>query len=102
MSELHTAVMRACDSFGTADGLLLLDPRVCAFDHASLQCPSDSDGAANCLAKAKINTIKSIYFGPVDEQGNHYYPGDQLFDPRLAEQGFCFSRWIFHDVHGHC
>jgi tannase/feruloyl esterase len=53
LQVLHNAVMKACDILdGAADGLLL-DPRACSFEPATLQCPNDVD-AASCLTKAQI------------------------------------------------
>jgi len=83
LSVLHNAVMKACDNLdGAADGLLL-DPRACTFNTTTLQCPNDVD-TANCLTKAQISTVKKIYSGPVDNQGNYYYPGGQVYGSELG------------------
>ena len=44
---------------------------------AILQCPNIE--SPDCLTKAQITTVKKIYSGPADDQGNHYYPGGQVF-----------------------
>lgn len=90
LAVLHNAVMKACDRLDGATDGLLLDPRACSFDQASLQCPNDID-AVNCLPKAQIAVIKKIYSGPVDEHGNYYYPGGQVYGSELGWVGGILS-----------
>jgi hypothetical protein len=87
---LHNAVMKACDKLdGAADGLLV-DPRTCSFDPTTLQCPNDID-STTCLTRAQIATVKKIYSGPVDEHGNFYYPGGQVYGSELGWEGWVVS-----------
>jgi len=80
---LHNAVMKTCDSLDGATDGLLLEPRVCTFDPTTLQCPNDID-APNCLTKEQIAVVNKIYSGPVDDRGNYYYPGGQVYGSELG------------------
>jgi hypothetical protein len=48
-----------------------------------LRCLNDGD-AANCLTQDQITTVKNIYSGPIDKQGNYYYPGGQAYGSELG------------------
>jgi len=71
---LHRAAMDSCDG---ADGLvdgLIADPRLCAFDPASVRCPQGGDGSG-CLTATQVEAARKIYQGPADRHGRHLYPG---------------------------
>jgi hypothetical protein len=71
---LHAGVMRACDELdGLVDGILM-DPRVCHFDPAKLQCKSASDGD-DCLTLEQVAAAKALYGGPVNSRGEKLMPG---------------------------
>jgi hypothetical protein len=84
LAVLHNAVIKACDSFDGASDGLLLDPRACTFDPATPKCPNDIDATNICLTKAQIAVVKKIYSSQVDEHGNYYYPGGQMYGSELG------------------
>jgi feruloyl esterase len=81
IDAIAAAVNAACDpADGVKDGILL-DPRRCAFDPATIQC-RDAD-APTCLTAAQVTALKAIYAGPRDAKGAPIYPGY----PPGAERG---------------
>jgi hypothetical protein len=55
---LHRAVVAACDAGdGAADGIVS-NPAACAFDVASLRCPTGGDEGDACLSDAQIAALK--------------------------------------------
>jgi hypothetical protein len=55
---LHRAVVAACDAGdGAADGIVS-NPAACAFDVASLRCPTGGDEGDGCLSDAQIAALK--------------------------------------------
>jgi hypothetical protein len=86
LPPLHDAVMRACDGLdGLVDGQLD-DPRRCAFDPATLACPSGD--APTCLTPAQVTVVRKIYEGAVTDRGEHLYPGGQPYGSELAWAGW--------------
>lgn len=73
LAVLHAGVMKACDKVdGLADGILM-DPRVCNFDPAKIQCNSaDQD---DCLTAEQVAAAKALYGGPVNSRGERLMPG---------------------------
>ncbi|WNV86160.1 tannase/feruloyl esterase family alpha/beta hydrolase [Umezawaea sp. Da 62-37] len=65
---VHTAVLAACDGLdGLRDGLVD-DPRLCAFDPATLTCATGQD-PATCLSAAEAAVVRKLHDGAVDAQG---------------------------------
>jgi len=57
---LHKAVVAACDAGdGAADGIVS-NPAGCAFDVATLRCPTGGDEGDGCLSDAQIAALKVI------------------------------------------
>jgi len=55
---LHQAVVAACDADdGAADGIVS-NPTACAFNVASLRCPTGGDEGDSCLSDAQIAALK--------------------------------------------
>ncbi len=73
LSVLHQAVLQACDAIdGVKDGILM-DPRQCDFDPASIQC--DDDTRTGCLSAEQVHTAKMLYQGPFNSKGIALMPG---------------------------
>ena len=83
LPALHAAVLKACAG---PDGYLT-DPRTCAFDPASIQCPAGQD-SSSCLTPAQVAAARRIYRGPADQQGASLYPGGEPYGSELAWQGW--------------
>ena len=87
LSTLHDAAMAACDGRdGLVDGQLD-DPRMCAFDPASIACPTGVD-EAGCMTQAQIEAARRLYAGPTDTAGRRLYPGGQPVGSELAWDGW--------------
>ena len=87
LPALHNAVMAACDRLdGLVDGQID-DPRGCAFDPASIQCPPGTDNAG-CLTPAQVGVVRKAYGGPVDTGGHRLYPGGAPRGSELSWDGF--------------
>jgi feruloyl esterase len=76
---LHAAVMRAC---GNAQGLIT-DPRECAFNPASIQCPPGTQ-SDSCLTPAQVSAVRKFYRGPTDPQGQSLYNGGEPYGSELG------------------
>jgi feruloyl esterase len=76
---LHAAVIRAC---GNAKGIIA-DPRECAFDPASIQCPQGTH-TASCLTPAQVTAVRAFYRGPTDPQGQSLYNGGEPYGSELG------------------
>ena len=83
LPALHAAVLKACAG---VDGLID-DPRTCHFDPASIQCPAGTN-TADCLMPAQVETVRKLYEGPVDAQGEHLYIGGEPYGSELAWAGW--------------
>ena len=70
---LNDSILAQCDTLdGLADGILT-DPRMCAFDPATLpRC--ESGPAADCLTDTQLEAIQSVY-SPVVIDGEELYTG---------------------------
>ena len=79
LPALHAAVVGAC---GNADGIVV-DPRACTFDPASLACPAGVDTAA-CLTAPQVAAVRSFYRGPTDRAGRRLYNGGQAYGSELG------------------
>ncbi|HKS99779.1 MAG TPA: tannase/feruloyl esterase family alpha/beta hydrolase [Rugosimonospora sp.] len=75
LTMLHAAVIAACATPGLRDGTIE-DPRDCAFQPSSLQCPANVD-AAGCLTTAQVDVVNKIYNGAVSRTGEHLYTGGE-------------------------
>jgi feruloyl esterase len=74
---INKAVLNACDkNDGLADGIID-DPRKCAFDIASIQCPGAD--SPDCLTAPQVAAMKKIYQGPKNPRtGELIFPGMYL------------------------
>ena len=63
---LHKAVVAACGGQSGAQDGLLVDPRACHFDPASIECPAGAQNTSSCLTAAEVLAAGKIYGGPVD------------------------------------
>lgn len=79
LAPLHQAAVNACDAQdGTKDGLIS-DPLSCHFDPGTLACNGSASTATDfCLTPAQVDTVRKLYEGPRDAQGDLLYPGWQL------------------------
>ena len=69
---LNNAVVAACDAAdGVTDGVID-DPRACAFDPATLQCPGAD--AANCLTAVQVAAARRVYGGARQPDGTVIFP----------------------------
>lgn len=83
---LHSAVLKQCDALdGLTDGILM-DPRKCQFDPASLACDDNKD-AAECLTQEQVLAAKRLYEGPVNSQGVALMPGATPMGSELSWSG---------------
>jgi Tannase and feruloyl esterase len=82
LPALHAAVMAKC---ANAQGVIV-DPRSCDFDPASIQCPSGVNNTS-CLTSAQVAAARRLYAGPTDPQGDLLYPGGMPYGSELAWPG---------------
>lgn len=86
LQALHKAVIAACDGLdGVKDGVIM-DPRVCRFDVASVQCKDGGEGA-DCLSALQVAAARKVYDGPRDSQGRRLFPGGETFGSEGAWKG---------------
>jgi hypothetical protein len=79
LPALHAAVMKACaNSHG-----VIVDPRTCTFNPASIQCPTGTD-EVTCLTPAQVTTVREFYRGPTDPQGRGLWDGGEAYGSELA------------------
>lgn len=70
---IGSAVNAACDMLdGVKDGVLT-DPRRCHLDPAVLQCKSGD--APDCLTAAQVSSVRKLWAGLRDAEGQQIYPG---------------------------
>ncbi|MEJ0065208.1 MAG: tannase/feruloyl esterase family alpha/beta hydrolase [Caulobacteraceae bacterium] len=75
---LHQAILAACDALdGVKDGIMM-DPRACHFQVASIECKGGGEGA-DCLSAAQVAAAEAVYDGPRDSKGQRLYPGGAMF-----------------------
>lgn len=82
LPALHDAVMKAC---ANAEGIIV-DPRTCGFDPASIRCPSGTD-TAGCLTPAQVIAVRAFYRGPTDEHGDSVIGGGEPYGSELGWGG---------------
>jgi Tannase and feruloyl esterase len=83
LPALHAAVMAACaDDHGVIE-----DPRVCAFDPASMRCPGGSD-RPDCLTDEQISLVRDENRGPSDKEGHGLFDGGEPYGSELAWAGW--------------
>jgi Tannase and feruloyl esterase len=85
LSLIQQAALADCDGKDELVDRQITDPRVCTFKPESLRC--NGSNQANCLTTAEIAVVNKIYSGPVDEQGNRLYPGNQTIGSELGWAG---------------
>ena len=79
LPALHAAVIRQC---GDSDGIIV-DPRQCAFQPASIRCPADTD-KPTCLTAAQVTAVRAFYRGPSDAAGRSLYNGGMPYGSELG------------------
>jgi feruloyl esterase len=80
MQALYESVVKRC----AAENGLVMDPRHCDFDPASLQCPR-SDGSV-CLTPEQVIAVKKVYDGPRTSDGTRITSGMMRGSERDWEQ----------------
>jgi hypothetical protein len=89
---IQRAALAACDQLdGVKDGVIG-DPGRCRFDPQELLCKGAD--ANDCLTQPQIDSLKVLYGGVRDEQGNLLWPGFSMGD----ETGW--QTWILGDAPG--
>jgi hypothetical protein len=94
MALVGSKVRAACDALDGATDGIVADTAACQTKLAStgfpdnLVCPSGS--TSNCLSQAKINVLKAIAGGPIDQVGPLY--ANWPWDPGMETAG-SFSSW---------
>ena len=84
LPALHAAVLAACaDKNGVIE-----DPRACAFDPASMACPSGSDHS-NCLTNDQVKVVREEYRGATDSEGHGLFDGGEPYGSELA-----WANWL--------
>ncbi|HEY1486069.1 MAG TPA: tannase/feruloyl esterase family alpha/beta hydrolase [Micromonosporaceae bacterium] len=78
LPALHAAVMKRC---ADSDGVVV-DPRRCDFQPASIRCHG-TDGAT-CLTPAQVDAVRKFYLGPTDTAGNSLYNGGMPYGSELG------------------
>ncbi|WP_405932237.1 tannase/feruloyl esterase family alpha/beta hydrolase [Streptomyces sp. NBC_00827] len=86
LAALHEAVLKGCGA--PADGIIA-DPLSCTWDPATIKCAAGqtSTSADYCLTADQVTTLRRIYAGPTDENGELLYPGYQLRGSELNWAG---------------
>lgn len=77
LTPLHNAVLKGCDA--TDDGIIE-DPLSCTWDPGSIACANGQTATDDdfCLTAAQVTTVRRLYSGPRDKNGELLYPGWQL------------------------
>jgi len=84
---LHRAVLAACDRLDGIADEQIDDPRRCAFDPASLACPSDRAAVQPCLTAPQVAAARAYYRGPSDARGRALFPGGAPYGSELTWLG---------------
>ena len=79
LPALHAAVMQAC---ADSDGIIM-DPRTCTFDPATLTCPAGTDDPT-CLTPPQVEMARKAYRGPTDPDGRNLFDGGVAYGSELA------------------
>jgi pimeloyl-ACP methyl ester carboxylesterase len=82
LPALHAAVLRQC----AGSNGLIGDPRQCAFQPATIQCPAGTD-TPSCLTPTQVSAVRAFYRGPTDSAGRSLYNGGQPYGSELGWQG---------------
>jgi feruloyl esterase len=78
LPAIQKAALNACDAQdGVKDGVIA-DPAKCKFNPDVLLCKGKDN--LDCLTHPQIETLKSIYAGSKDSQGNLIFPGFTMGD----------------------
>lgn len=86
LEVLHKAVIAACDGVdGVKDGIIM-DPRACRFDVASVQCKDGGEGG-DCLSAFQVAAARKVYDGPRNSKGERLFPGGETFGSEGAWKG---------------
>jgi feruloyl esterase len=83
LPALHAAVMGACAEHG-----VIMDPRACAFDPASMECSEGAD-RPDCLTHDQVQVVRDEYRGPSDANGHGLFDGGEPYGSELA-----WSVWL--------
>ena len=75
---IEKAVLDRCDALDGVMDHVIGDPAECHFDPQTLLCKSGD--AAGCLTQPQVNSLKRLYGGLRDEQGNLIFPGYSMGD----------------------
>ncbi|MBZ6377145.1 hypothetical protein B5C34_06395 [Pacificimonas flava] len=82
---LAGAVMSACDGLDGLEDGIIMDPRECAFEPATLEC----SGAASpsCLTAEQVAAAEALYQGPRNSAGEDLMPGATPHGSELSWSG---------------
>ena len=82
---LHKAVMAACDGLDGLEDGQIDNPRRCQFDPGELVCePGQDDG---CITQRQAETMRAIYRGAVDANGDQLFFGGEPYGSELLWTG---------------
>lgn len=85
LNLLSDAVLKKCDAIdGLKDGIIN-DYLACDFKPEEIQCKAGD--TKNCLSAKKVQTIKAVFSGPKDSQGNDLY-SDWPYDAGVNAMGW--------------
>ena len=59
---------------------VIMDPRACAFDPASMRCANGAD-QPNCLTEEQVRVVRDEYRGPSDKDGHGLFDGGEPSAP---------------------
>ncbi len=77
VSNIHNAVLAACDALdGTTDGIID-DPEKCPFKPATLQCGTSANSSW-CLSRQQVVSLQNIYRGAHTSAGQPIFPGQEV------------------------
>ena len=83
LPALHAAVMAACAD----DRGVIVDPRACTFDPASMRCANGAE-KPDCLTDDQIRVVRDEYRGPSDREGHGLFDGGEPYGSELAWAGW--------------
>jgi hypothetical protein len=83
LPALHAAVMALCaDKNG-----VIVDPRSCDFDPATIRCQSGDK--PDCLTDEQVGVVREEYRGPHDRDGHSLFDGGEPYGSELA-----WANWL--------